>query len=243
MTRTSSDSPRVVALVSTIPARKASCERLLQELAAQSRPPDVVLLRLDGYGGASAPCCSLRCVAEIRTPAPSGAGGRWLVAVTVLSPDDVIVCVDDDAVLAEAPLFVETLARAARGDAAATMGRTSAGKFAPPVGSSLGELVYGCGLGLAVRARHLAGLGELAAEVVACGGPDALGLLGDDDALVSAHLWTSGVKIVHAPAGNVYAAAGTRATSQSHARAAHGEAPNMQKNAIKKITGWPFTLK
>jgi len=233
---------RVVALLSTIPARRLSCERLLRELSAQRRKPDGVLLRLDGYADTLAPRCPLPVVLEHRTPTPSGAGGRWLLAAEALPENCVAVNIDDDAVLTDAPDFVGILAEAAEvaGGAAAAMGRTATGRAALPVGASRGKLTYACGLGLTVRAGLLKNLRRFAASVAAAGGPDALGLNGDDDALVSAYLWARGSSPAHAPPGNVYAAPGTRDSSQSAARAARGEPPDAQKIAIKKITGWPW---
>ncbi len=254
---------RILALVPTIPPRRRSVTRLLAELAQQSRPPDGVLLCLDGYGEAEAPPCPLP-VVQLRTPALSGPGAKWRVVqelratgpeppldIDCLAPDDILVCVDDDAMLCEAPHFLRELvavvlqpSRAAITEegwcAAAAMGRTPAGRFAPPGAVSCGPLVYGCGLGLAVRVGHLAGLHDLAKRVRRAGGPDALGPAGDDDALVSAHLWLQGVPIVHAAAGNVYAAPGTQESSLTVVRRRRGEGIEDQKKAIARITGWPW---
>jgi hypothetical protein len=41
-----------LALIATIPPRRASCERLLGELTQQTLPPAGVILCLDGYGDA-----------------------------------------------------------------------------------------------------------------------------------------------------------------------------------------------
>jgi hypothetical protein len=86
----------------------------------------------------------------------------------------------------------------------------------------------------------LVGLDAFAAEVRAAGGPDALGICGDDDALVSAFFWKHGTRIMHTATGNIFAAPLTRTTSQTVARAKLMEAPDAQKIAIKKITGWPW---
>ena len=112
---------RILALVATIPPRRASCERLLGELAAQSRPPDGVILCLDGYGDAPAPACPLPVIASYRTHAQSGPGHRWGVLVRAQKArwrpsdgarlsDDIVISIDDDPVLSEAPRFVEALA-------------------------------------------------------------------------------------------------------------------------------------
>lgn len=259
---------RILALVPTIPPRRRSCTRLLAELAKQSRPPDGVLLCLDGYGEAEAPSCPLP-VVQLRTPALSGPGAKWRVvrelngcpvdaepgaargvhwtqtpgdapSVHPLAPDDVLVCIDDDAMLRDAPHFIRELVATMGAGAAAAMGRTAAGRFAPPGAVSHGPLVYGCGLGLTVRVGHLAGLHDLAERVRRAGGPDALGPAGDDDALVSAHLWLQGVPILHAAAGNVYAAPGTQESSHTVVRRRRGEGIEDQKRAIARITGWPW---
>lgn len=246
---------RVLALVATLPARRASCERLLQELARQSRVPDGVILFLDGYGDAPAPACPLVPLLCIyRTSAPSGPGQRWQVACD-FAPDDLLVCIDDDAVLTESPHFIRALAETAErgGGAAAAMGYTPQGHRRGPAHFagdrtdwvlhvlSTGRLILGCGCGLAVRAGHLEGLQALAAEVLAAGGPDALGPCGDDQALVSAHLWRQGVPLLHAAVGALSFAPGTAATSQTRARQGRGETTlHEQARAIAQITGWPF---
>ena len=233
--------PRVLVLIATIPARKQFCGWLLNALAKQTRKPDGVIFVLDGYGDAPAPATTLPVVAEYRTTALSGAGQRWRVALD-LPPEDIIICLDDDITLLEAPNLVRGLVAAIEkgGGAAAAMGRGADGKFAPPCAFSRGDIMHGLGCGLTVRAKHLVGLQAFSATVVAAGGPDALGVLGDDDALVSAYLWKTGVKIRHAATGNIYAAAGTKTTASSAAREARKENFETQKLAIKKITGWPW---
>jgi len=234
--------PRVLALVATIPARQRFCESLLKELEKQSRKPDGVILVLDGYGELPAPTCELPVVATYRTPEPSGPGARWLVATSPnIAPDDIIVCIDDDTMLQEAPGFIKALVVAIESGngAAAAMGKGVDYKAAPPGKFSRGDLIHGAGCGLTVRAKHLVGLQEFAAEIQTAGGPDALGLLGDDDALVSAHLWKTGVRVVHAKTGNIYAAPGSRSTSQTAARLGQHQNLDAQKHAIQKLTGWP----
>ena len=238
---------RVLALVATVPERRRSCERLLTELARQTRPPDGVLLVLDGYGkGVAAPSCELLVVLESRSLRREGAGQRWLRAFEAVGGavalDDVLVCMDDDAMLIKAPRFVEELCRAVEtgGGAAAAAGRCKSGKPAPPGAASHGDLVHAAGCGLAVRVRHLEGLREFAADVLERGGPDALGPLGDDDALVSAYLWKRGVRVVHAAAGIFTSAPNTRDGSQTQLRAARGGKWDDQKRTIAKVTGWPF---
>lgn len=232
---------RVVVLVATIPARKRSCERLLAELERQSRVPDFVILTLDGYGDAPEPACPLPHVA-VRNEKQMGAGNRWYVGAEFATEEDILVCLDDDIMLIEAPRLVESLAAAVEsGGAAAAMGRGVDGKQAPPGAFSRGNLIHAAACGLALHARHLKGLREFANEVKTAGGPDALGPLGDDDALVSAFLWKTNVPILHAATGNIFPAPGTQASSQTKARAAREGSHDVQKQAISKITGWPWT--
>jgi hypothetical protein len=242
-TTEASPAPRIIALVATIPARKISCTRVLAELSKQMvRKPDGVVLVLDGYGEEPAPACPLPIIATHRTDAPLGAGNRWRVVAAGLLPEDIIICVDDDVMLVQAPRFVDMVAKAVidGGGAAAAMGTGPDGRRAPPGNFSRGALLHGMGCGLAMRAKHLDGLQAFADEVKAAGGPDALGLLGDDDALISAFLWKTGVKILHAKTGNLYSAPQTRTTSAASARTAKGEDFHTQKTAIKKVTGWPW---
>ena len=240
---------RVLALIATIPARRRSCERLLGELARQSRPPDGLVLVLDGYGDGPYPVMTLPIVLEHRTPAPSGAGTRWrvvereleqAVAPAALTVDDIIVCLDDDFMLVQAPKLVAALADTVQygGAAAAAMGRDRAGHQAPPGDRGRGEIIYAAGCGLAMRAGELVGVSELAAAVKAGAGVDPLGVGGDDDALVSAHLWKRGTRILHTATGNIFSAPGTRASSQTAAK--RGRDPNAQKSAIARVTGWPW---
>ena len=245
---------RVLVLIATIPARRQSCERLLAELARQSKQPDGLILVLDGYGEASAPKTALPVTASRRSAACSGAGQRWIFVESLLSGvgeeppmlnlDDILVNLDDDMVLLEAHRMVEALAAAVEsgGGASAAMGRGVDGKLASPGAYSRGNLIYAAGCSLAMRAKHLIGIQAFAAQVRASGGPDALGLLGDDDALVSAHLWKCGVPVLHAATGNIYAASGTMATSQTKARRDRRENLDAQRIAIGKITGWPWAV-
>lgn len=249
---------RVIALVATIPARRPFCEGLLAALARQSRPPDAVLLVLDDYGETPPPACPLPILGIDRADKKHGPWRRWCVALDyltlremvpgytreegALALDDILVCVDDDAVLLEAPEFIAGLVMAVErgGGAAGAMGTDYEGKPAPPGAYSRGRLIHAAGLGLTVRAQHLIGLPAFAAEVVAAGGPDIFTPVGDDDALVSAHLWKTGVTITHAVTGNVFEVPAAKVSSQSVVRGRSGEKLHAQKMAIRKVTGWPF---
>lgn len=235
---------RVVVLIASIPARRAFCEGLLGDLTRQTRPPDVVLLRLDGYGSdVPAPRSPFPVFAIERSEKQEGPGMRWLFAQSAgLDRDDIVVCIDDDANLLEAPEFVAGLVMAVErdGGAAGAMGTDLEGKGAPPGPYSRGLLIHAAGLGLTVRVKHLEGLRMFAEWLVQNNAPNLFSPLGDDDAIVSAHLWTTGVPITHAVTGNVFELPAAKASAQSVARGRSGEKLHAQKMAIRRVTGWPF---
>jgi hypothetical protein len=228
---------RVLALVATVPARRQSCTRVLAELARQTRPPDGIVLVLDGYGDEPAPPCPLPIVLERRAAQLSGAGNRWRVAAE-LPADDIVVNVDDDTMLFEAPQFIAKLVAAVEEfGAAGAMGRTFDGKGAPPGLWSRGELMHAAGPGLSMRAGTLANLAAFADAVKENGGPDALGPQGDDDSIVSAYLWKQGMPIKHAAiCGKIFTVPGTVSTFKPQ------KDPDIQKRAIAKASGWPFRV-
>lgn len=232
---------RVLILIATITPRRHSCERLLSELTRQTRQPNGVVLCLDGYGqDLPEPVCPLPIIATSRTPQLSGAGNRWLT-VPYLPPDDIVINLDDDCYTRKAPNLVrELVAGVEEHGVAAAFGRTPDGKRAPPGNHSRGFLIYAGGCGLAVRAGLLQDLGVFRTEIQDKAGFDALGLRGDDDALVSAFLWRKGIRIKHAPTGVINAVAGTGASSQTRDKLARGEDLSWQKRAIAKVTGWPW---
>lgn len=233
---------RVLVLIATIPPRRHSCERLLSELTCQARPPDGVVLCLDGYGeDLPEPACPLPIIVVSRTMQLSGAGRRWSV-VPYLPPEDVVINLDDDCYTVRAPNLIKALAETVeQGGAAAAMGKTIAGRRAPPGNTSHGDLIFAAGCGLAVRAGDLDGLHVFAKEIREKTGFDSLGVRGDDDALVSAYLWKRGIPIRHAATGLINAVAGTGASSQTRDKLARGEDLNAQKMAIAEHTGWPWT--
>lgn len=237
---------RVIALVATIPSRRRSVERLLSELAQQSRVVNEVVLVMDGYPEADTiPTCPIPVARVYRSVKALGPGARWRVAED-LAPDDIIVNFDDDITLIKAPRCVEALAavvEANDGVAAAAMGRRFSGKPAPPGDWAADDLMYAAGCGLTARAGALVGLLAFAETVKAEGGPDALGLRGDDDALVSAFLWKNNVRMMHAATGNIFPAPNTRASSFTVDVMASGLALDAQKKEIARITGWPWRIK
>lgn len=238
---------RVLALIATIPSRRNSCERLLRELTKQTRQPDGVILRMDGYGATPAPVSPFPIICAERTHQASGPGPRWLLAWEYWrelrrhlgAEEPIIANLDDDVFTLKAPdLIKELVSGVEECGAAAAFGRTPDGKRAPPGKFSRGHLIYGGGCGLSTRAGHLEGLRELAEQIRAACGFDPLGICGDDDALVSAHLDSKGIKIRHAPTGVINCAAGTQGDSQTKQRLARREKLDEQKLAIAKHTGW-----
>lgn len=233
---------RVIALIATIPARRRSVERLLLELTRQTRVPDAVVLVLDSYPEAdTVPMCPLPIESVYRSAEPKGPGARWLAAMD-LPPDDILVTLDDDIMLVQALGCVEALVSVVEtyDCAAAAMGRNFHGKPAPPGNWAAGDLMYAAGCGLTMRARVLKGLQAFADTVKAADGPDALGVRGDDDALVSAYLWKNNVRMIHAATGNIFPAPNTRSSSFTVDVMAKGMALDAQKKSIARITGWPW---
>lgn len=234
---------RVLILLATIPARRGSVARLLNELVMQSKHPDGIVLVLDGYGDTMpAPESPFEVVATHRTNELSGAGNRWR-AVKGLPPEDVIICIDDDTMLGKCPELVRNLAFMvqAKDSAAAIMGQDIAGKMAYP-----GTMVQRCDIicaaacGFAMKVKHLEGIEDYAAKVHAAGGPDCLGVLGDDEALVSAFMWSKRIPIAHVLSGGITAAPGTRESSQTLARLKRHENFDVQRQLIRRVTGWPW---
>lgn len=241
--------PRAIVLVATIPSRKFSCQRLLAELEQQTRRPDGVILRLDGYGQEPAPFSPFPIVRQQSTYERGGPGQRWILAHDHWlslrgnghDADFIVINLDDDMFTRKAPRLIEALvAGVEEHGAAAAMGRTPDGGRAAPSKTSRGRLIYGAGCALALRAEHLSGLGELRDRVIAAGGRDPLGPCGDDDALVSALLWSKGIAIHHAATGVINSAAGTQTDSQTRQRMALREELDEQKRLIARLTGWPW---
>ena len=233
---------RVLILLATIPARRASVTRLLNEFVMQTRHPDGIVLVLDGYGDAQAPESPFHVVATHRTNELSGAGNRWR-AVKDLLPEDIVICIDDDTMLGKASDLVRNLAFMvdSKDSAAAIMGQDLEGKMAyPGTRVQRSNIICAAACGLAVKAKHLIGVEDFAAQVHAAGGPDCLGVLGDDEALVSAFLWRNRIPIAHVLAGPITAAPGTRESSQTLARLKKHENFDVQRQLIRKVTGWPW---
>lgn len=238
-------------LLATIPTRKRSCERLLAEVAKQTRVPNVVHLVLDGYGkvepAPQSPPTLQPYVWEWRWDQPGvfvGPGGRWgLTQCEPVEPDHTVVVLDDDVVIGGAPRLIEMLADAVDENyAAGIQGVTKSGRRISSELQAHEDLICAGACGFALRAQHLAGLAELAQEVKEKGGGEILKPLGDDEALVCANLWRRGVGIRHVAVANVTTAPGTQKGSQSQLRC-QAETWDHQRHVIAKATGWPWPIK
>jgi len=237
-------------LLATIPRRKRSCERLLAEVAKQTRVPDLVHLVLDGYDKIEpAPQAAelLWRVWEWRWARPGvfvGPGGRWgLTQCEPIEPDHTIVVLDDDVVIGNAPRLIETLVNAVDAThAAGIQGVTKGGRRVSSELQAHEDLICAGACGFALRAQQLAGLAELAQEVKEKSGVEILKPLGDDEALVCANLWRRGIDIRHVTVANVTTAPGTQKDSQSQLRC-QAETWDHQRHVIAKATGWPWPIK
>lgn len=226
-------------LLATIPPRRAYCERLLGEIARQTVIPACVHLVLDGYGSAPGPYCFLP-VHEWRTPVPLGPGGRWRVARAV-SPKTMLVIFDDDVVLATVDVVSRLVRNCVEGAAGAAQGITISGAAAP-IGSVCDEPLICMGAAaMAVRAGDLAGLDVFADEVRKRCGFDPLGDLGDDEALVSAHLWRKKVPMHHVTINGLrFVEAAQGEGSQTQRRLVRGGSLDEQRVKLREFIRWPW---
>jgi hypothetical protein len=186
----------VHVLIASVPWRRRSLNRLLRDVAAQSTLPAYVHLVLDGDG---APACELDISplnwngveVSIRVQKPGrGAGSRW--SIVDLIPDDHFVCnLDDDIGLPQNYIAMHRGALEKQ-DAVCSGGYTPDGHsiFCTRTDTDYeGPLSCLQAGAFSVRAARLRGLATMpmAAEL--------LGVLGDDEALISAHLWKTGVEV------------------------------------------------
>ena len=238
--------PPLWLLLATIPSRRPFCGRLLADVLRQTRKPDRLLLYCDGYRIMSPPASCLPTSAMVN-PTNQGAGHRWTYAeemwrIGLTDSPPIIVNLDDDAYIAKAPRLLETLhSTVMQTGAAASVGVTIAGRRAAPGTHSQGALIYGAGSGFAVRADLLLGFSDFACEMQRVTGQDFLAPCGDDDACLSAFLWTRGVTIQHAPGGVFHSAPGSQTTSQTKERLALGKPLDTQKKLLAAATGWPYS--
>lgn len=227
-------------LLATVPPRRACAERLLAALADQTVAPDAVHLCLEGYADLPSPCYpSGLTVREYRTAEASGPGARWRVLPEIPREAVVIVLDDDQQVIGRD--VVEALVHAIdRGGAASCMGVDADGwGMCFPAGTELVAVAAGT---MVARAADLEGLEGTRAEIRERCGFDPCGDGGDDEAVVSAHLWRRGVPMRAAGPIAVREAPGTQDGSQSERRRAlRGDRhPSWQRREIRRATGWPW---
>lgn len=245
-------SVKVCVLIATVPWRRAACQALIGALPEQTRPPDVVSLYLDGSPiseGLELPDGLEAVVYAAGTTACHGPGARWSRPGY---EDEILVVLDDDVDIRGCRTLLEQLvAPVERADVCtAAAGVTPGGALLhwhsrytdqPPFPCD-GRLVTAIASAMAVRAHHLSGLGSWIAGLTL---PfDVLGPGGDDEAAVSAYLWTQGVPIQHIRTEGLRLAPGTQERSQVVERMKHEKAHRLpgdwQRRALREACGWPW---
>lgn len=235
-------------LIATVLRRRTSVEALLRAVAGQTVVPNLVHLVLDRYKYAGAAefaapeCPTSLAVIEYRMPTTGGPGGRWRAA-RGMPVDEILVNLDDDMVL-DAPDVIEALVEGTHktGGVVSHLGVYPSGwSGVAPAGSPLIALAAGA---MACRAGDLAGLEATRAEVLEKCGFDPFGPLGDDDALVSAHLWRRGIPIRATGPLAIYEAPAAQDGSQFQLRREeslrNGRPLFWQRKEIARVTGWPW---
>jgi hypothetical protein len=173
-----------------------------------------------------------------------GPGGRWRIW-SDLPKDDILVSIDDDIYIGNAPSLIEKLVAAARtGCGAAASGTSPNGAWVRwgmhhMPGIYDGSLICMIASAMAIRVGDLEGLHEMRDAVLQRSRVDVLGLGGDDEALVSACLWKRGVPMKHVPVDGLALAAGTQEHCQTLERLKAG-AWDRQRVMIREATGWPW---
>lgn len=198
-------------------------------------------LVLDGYGSRPAPSCYFSSK-QYRTVSLSGPGGRWRV-VHDIDPAAILIVIDDDIEIGEdgQDLF-EILIREVEetGDCVALIGVTTSGDFGNMPTTE--DLICVDAKVMACRAGDLWGVGNLVKEVREKGGFDPIGDCGDDEAVISAHLWRKGVRMRRICFPRIRLADGTQDGSQTEKRRATGKPIWWQRHEIARMTGWPFPV-
>jgi hypothetical protein len=230
--------PEIHVLIGSVPWRRASLNRLLREVAAQALLPAFVHLVLDGEGTPNA-ALDLSPIAwggvrvDVRVQRPSrGAGSRWHVVDEM--PENHIVCnLDDDVGLH--PNYL-ALHRAAlqKSEAVCSGGYTVSGALLmcnrtdDPYEGEITCLQAGA---FSARVKHLRGLRDMPLA------NEMLGVLGDDEGLIAAHLWKKGVPVkrVHAPVGFDASACDPRSQFIAGGTRILG-----LRTRLKAATGWPW---
>jgi hypothetical protein len=238
--------PPVHLLIATIPSRRAMCDALLEAVSQQTIVPVQVHLVPDQYPNDDAPYTPWLHVANYRFDTTGGPGGRWRVLRHL--PDGVaLVVLDDDQLLASNDVIEQLIDAAGTGFPNAPAAAAYRGIFPSGWGGAAAKgaplIAVACGA-LACPAAALAGLEATAAEIREKCGFDPWGPLGDDDAVVSFHLWRRGVPMRAAGMLQIFDAPGSQADSQFErrraAQAADGKPIFWQRRAIAAAFGWPW---
>lgn len=199
-----------IVIIASVEWRKENLVALLDDIEHQTRVPEHVVVRLDGYSNRGVAWVTQRIVrpsledTRTVTIAPgvkAGAGARWLLAAafereTDIGPTAILSVIDDDFRIEPNYLQVcyDHVANAEVPTAIGWLGETpdfirwSADMPSPTECISLGAGLLTC------RLRDLAGI-DTFEEVDRYFKPP-----GDDEALVSYWLWKKGVKLIR-PAG------------------------------------------
>ena len=225
-------------LIASVPWRRVSLNRLLREVAAQSLLPSHVHLVLDGEGAPNAlldlsPLSWNGVQVTVRVQRPSrGAGSRWEVVDGI--PDAHAICnLDDDVSIA--PDYLAKHYAALRGvDAVCSGGYTTDQRFIMCTRTDInyeGPITCLQAGAFSARARQLRGLREMPMA------NEFLGVLGDDEGLISAHLWRKGVEVrrVHAPV--------SFDPSGHDPRSQYNSAPKritVLRDKLRAATGWAW---
>ena len=227
-------------LLATVPRRKVFVERILAAISEQTVVPSVVHLCLEGYGDVIAPKYpeSLS-VKEYRTQQTTGPGARWRIISEISSDVDKLVVLDDDWSMSSNDV-IEKLVSAAGTDSASSYIGLSVSRY---LTEELGvELISMGGAAMALPVQHLAGLEDLRQEIIKACSFDPFGNLGDDEAVVAAHLWRKGVKMFAAGKLGLWMPPQAQVDCQGDRRrsALRGKKFFWQREAIAKVTGWPW---
>jgi hypothetical protein len=233
------NSSKVHLLIATIPSRREACTKLLESIKLQTKQPDLVHLVLDGYGDQPAPPCDLPSK-QYRTASLSGPGGRWRV-VKDIDTEAILISIDDDIEIAnDGKDLISMLVHEVEetGHCVALIGVTVSGEFGNMPTTE--DLICVDAKVMACRAGDLHGVSRLVAEVREKCGFDPVGDCGDDEAVVSAHLWREGVRMRRVFFPQIRLADGTQVGSQTEKRRATGKPLWWQRHEVARITGWPF---
>lgn len=225
-------------LVASVPWRVSSLNALLHDVAAQTVLPMYVHLVLDGYGpGDALPSLDplswdgLRVTVNRQHPA-RGAGSRWDVAVAQPS-DDILASLDDDVKIPRDYLARHLAAMGAH-DAVASGGWGETGRHGlDDVRDSFeGPVVCLMAGASTFRVRCLRELRQVPLSDV------TLGVQGDDEGLISAHLFRQGI-VPHRVAVPV------AFDPLAHDPRAQGPQRNGDvlrlRRALRDATGWPWS--